>query len=132
MDWQLLGEFQLIPQWQFTPLTDASFFRLIQTNRIKRNSGLIAQVSSSGDFFSIGNLSAANNAFLFSLSPPPIPNFNPRRLAVIAKSYELSDWTVKIEYLPVSQTEITVARASLSQLREALGLDPNSIDPFES
>jgi hypothetical protein len=105
MSWQPLGEFQLIPQWQYSPPTDAVVFRIRQTNFDRFNKAFIAQKGSDGEYYNISAIFPSFEPQILYYPRPPLASFDPRVLAVRAKDYRLTNWTLQLDYMPLSFTD---------------------------
>jgi hypothetical protein len=105
MTWESLGEFQLIPQWQYTLPTDAIVFRVTQGNFTRFNKAFLAQIGSESEYFDVRALFPLQEPQVIYYPYPPLVSFKPRRLAIRAKEYQLTNWTIQIDYMPLSFTD---------------------------
>lgn len=100
MSWELLAEIDLLNEWQFTPVTDAEYFRVRssfpgQFATIFRQ----AQTPTAPEFWGQQSLIVAPDFLIFRFEPPPF--FDERRLAVKRANRNDSLTTLELEVYPM-------------------------------
>jgi hypothetical protein len=112
--WQPLTTISLSQEWQFTPLTEAVYFRLRHTSNFGYIKGYFGQayVGEDGktDLFDISTIFPSTSGEIIKLFPLVVANqFCSRQLCCRLTKQPFnpsSNWTIQVDYMPISQTDL--------------------------
>jgi hypothetical protein len=119
--WQPLATITFSNEWQFTPVTDAIYFRLRHLPNAGYVKGYFGQAyiddNLTADLFDIKTIFPSSEGEIIRLYPIAASQFSIRQLAYRLNKRNnliISNWKIQIDYMPISQTDLFSAVNSSS------------------
>lgn len=109
--WQPLATLTLTTEWQYTPVTDALWFRLRHSQGVGFARGHFGQAyiaAGNVDLLNVFSIFPSQEGEIFKLIPIPHPDYHERQLALrlTQRSANLPNpWTITLDFMPISQSE---------------------------